>query len=283
MKPINPEKISQKIRTIIHKYNTYLKYLVLGPSSISRADLKTLLQAGLIEPAHVRFTLRDAYLDAHLKGLRQMSRKAVREYTIKHLQNTAGQFIDKFVEKQASELSSILSSQILDHTRQLRDAAKEEIAEGVIRNKSSKEIARRLRDKTQDYSKDWDRVVTTELARAQNLGSFDAITENNKDRPQSEIYVYKSGPHDAKTCKACIEFWFLPDGVTPRVYKLSELVANGTNMGKKSGDWKPTVDNTHPNERHYLLELPLGYGFKGGALVYISKDHDEHKFQKSRS
>jgi len=204
----------------------------------------------------------------------------VRNYSIKQLRLNAGQFIDKFAEKEASEINSIVSSQLLKHTQQMRDATKEELSEGVINNRTNKEIARRLRKRTKDYGKDWDRVVTTELARAQNLGAFDAIVENNIDKKQSEIYVYKTGAKDDKVCKYCRKFWFTDDGVTPKVYKLSELVANGSNIGRKAADWEPTVDITHPNGRHYLQELPLGFGFRGGGLAYMGKNHVEYNKQR---
>lgn len=280
MAKINPTAISQKIKGIIEKYNLLLKYSVLGPSALTRAQIKFLVKSGLLQPHHIKFNLGDVYLQSHLDALRRKSRKSVRDFTIKHLRSSAGMFIDRFMDKQATDLGSIVQNDLLASLSQLRDKVQDEISEGVIRNQSAQEIARRLREKTQDLNKDWERVVTTELARAQNLGNFDAIIENNIDKAHDEIYVYKTGPHDAKTCKWCLKFWFLPGGVTPKVYKMSDLVANGSNIGKKAADWQPTVDNTHPNERHFLMELPHGFGFRGGSLSFIGKDHIEHKVQK---
>lgn len=279
-KTINPSKINSKVRAIVEKYNLLLKYIVLGPSSLTRAQIKFLMRSGMVKPHHIKLTLGDAYLQAHLDAAKRKSRKSVRDYAIKHLRSSAGMFIDKFAEKQATEFGAIIEHNLLASLSQLRDKVQDELSEGVIRRKSSQEIARRLREKTQDLGKDWDRVVTTELARAQNLGNLDAIIENNVDKSHDEIYVYKTGPHDAKTCKWCMTFWFNSDGTTPKVYKLSELVANGSNIGKKQIDWKPTVDNTHPNERHFLMELPPGFGFKGGSLSYVGKEHNEQKAQK---
>lgn len=280
MAKVNPDQLTKKIQQIIKRYSALLRYLVLGPTAVSRSELKSLIRFGLIEKRHIKFTLGDAYLDAHLQMLRRKSRKSVRNYTLKQIRRNAGQFIDKFVEKQSTELGSIVSNELLTHTHKMRDATKDELTQGLLNKRTNNEIARRLRKRTKDYGKDWDRVVTTELARAQNLGTFDAIVENNVDKKQTEIYVYKTGPHDVKTCKYCKKFWFLSDAVTPKVYKLSELVANGSNMGKKAADWKATVDITHPNERHYLQELPIGFGFKNGALSYMSQGYVEYDEQQ---
>ena len=92
-------------------------------------------------------------------------------------------------------------------------------------------------------------------------------------------YIQEDG-FVSHNCKSCMRFWFLPDGITPRVYKLSELMANGSNIGKKQADWLPTVSNTHPNERHLMLEVPIGWGFKGGAISYIGPGHNEYQRQK---
>ena len=109
---------------------------------------------------------------------------------------------------------------------------------------------------------------------------MDAILHNNKGKSADDITVYKVGPHDGSTCDHCYRFWFLDDRLTPRVYKMSELMANGTNIGKKQKDWKPTVDATHPNERHLLQELRPGFGFKSGKLEWIGQNHDEYKKQR---
>lgn len=82
-------------------------------------------------------------------------------------------------------------------------------------------------------------------------------------------------------CKWCKKFWFLSDGVTPKVYKLSELAANGSNMGKKTSEWAPTLGITHPNGRHYLLELPINWGFEGGKLTFKGIGHNEYEEQRS--
>lgn len=276
---INPKRITNTVRAIVEKYSWLLRYVVLGPQSITRAQIKYLIKSGMLMPHMIKMTIGDAYLQAHLDAAKRVTRRSVREYSMKHLRQTAGQYIDKWAEKAATDISGIVQNNLLVHVQRTRDTAKEELAEGVLRNKSAKEIARAIREKTGELSKDWERVVTTELARAQNLGNLDAIIENNVDKPHDEIYVYKTGPHDSKTCKECMRFWFIDGGSTPKVYKLSELVANGSNMGKKKADWKPTVDNTHPNERHFIMELSPGFGFRGGALSYIGRGHNEWKKQ----
>jgi len=274
-------RIRNKIRVIIEGYSLYLKFRVLGVSALTASERKRLVATGLVRKSDLSApTVTDIYLKSHLDLLRQpQSRKQIRDYALKHIHSTAGDLIDKFTEKAVTDLTQSVAVKLIDHRNQMIAYTREDLAAGAGK-KTNREIARLLREKTGDLFKDWDRVVTTELAQATNLGAFDAIVENNRSKSPSDIYVYKSGPHDDKTCKHCLRFWFLSDGITPKVYRLSDLLANGANYGRKAADWKPTIGVTHPNERHFLLELPKGWGFKGGAISFVSRDHNEWKSQQ---
>lgn len=277
-----PKSVRNQIRLIIDRYSLYLKFRVLGFKALGARERRQLLASGLVSKSDLKApTVTDAYLASHLGLLRQpTSRKSVRDYAVAHIHESAGKFIDKFVEKAVSDLSMTAAKGLLQHRNEVIAETKRSLAEGHGK-KTTRTIARELRERTQELAKDWDRVVTTELAQATNMGAFDAIVENNPGKAPTDIYVYKSGPHDDATCKHCLRFWFLGDGVTPKVYKLSQLLAGGANYGRKAADWQPTVGVTHPNERHFLLELPLGWGFSGsGDIIYVSQDHNEWKRQQ---
>jgi hypothetical protein len=148
------------------------------------------------------------------------------------------------------------------------------------RNAHLSNLSHILEDKVDDWQNRWRLIVSTELSRASNYGAMDAIITNNKDKTPEDIFVYKTGPHDPRVCKECKSFWFLGDSMTPRVYRLNELTANGSNIGKKRADWQPSIDNTHPGERHLMYELRPGWGFSGGQLTYVSKEHSEYDKQR---
>lgn len=77
-------------------------------------------------------------------------------------------------------------------------------------------------------------------------------------------------------CSECKKLHLLPDEQTPRVWKMSEV---GAGYHKK-GDPAPKVGGLHPHDRCTIQTLPPGYGFEGGRITYIGKDHDE--FAKQR-
>ena len=75
------------------------------------------------------------------------------------------------------------------------------------------------------------------------------------DSDLDEIYVFRITVKDAKTCKWCRRFYNDKDE-SPKLYKLSTLLSNGSNYGKKTDSWQPVVGATHPSERcSQMIEL----------------------------
>lgn len=279
----NEGTIIREIRFVMADFGLLYKFILLGPSGLTRTELRRLIASGLLKSHYIKRFLGQEYIESLFDQLKIPSRASVREKALTHIDKRAGHYIDKWVEKASDEYEGIIRAQLLNHNQKIKTAVKEELPKSILENKSASAIKQSLKDKTGDLAKDWDRVVRTELAEVHNLGALDAIIENNKDKIPEEIFCYRVGPdaHDSRTCGFCKRFWFMGDGVTPRVYKLSELIENGTNIGRKSKDWLPTVGNTHPNERHLLLELPAGWGFKNGKLSYVRPGHSEYERQKS--
>lgn len=269
---MNPKKINNTISKITEKYKILLKYMVLGPSSLTKGEIKLLIKYKLLKPKFFTPTIYDIYFETHKELLEGPSRKGIRELTTKHLKNTAGQLIDAFVDKINTEVGGIVNDNLMIYHQKLKNVVPDTIAEGIARNKTVKEISRSLKDKMDNYYTNWDRIVRTELNRANNLASIDAIIENNKSKDFKEIYVYFSGPHDTTTCKHCLNLLFQPDGITPKVFKLSEVIANGTNYGRKARDWKAVQDGIHPNCFDKETEVLTNRGWKFFKDVDIKTD-----------
>jgi hypothetical protein len=112
-----------------------------------------------------------------------------------------------------------------------------------------------LGHKTNDWQRDWGRIVETEMHTAQEEGRADDIQRNST---REDPLVFK---HVLPTaCRHCIKA-YLTNGIgsKPKIFKLSELRANGDNIGKKQQDWKPTLGSLHPFDRCTLDEVPEDY------------------------
>lgn len=279
------KKARALIKTRLQDLKLYLKYRAIGPQALTNSELKQLMRSGIIKISSGKITapVIEAYLKTHEQSVvDDVAPKSQREGAINYLETMMGRYAEKSANELGAQIESTIESNLmpfknLEEGRLVSEALKDT---GMDANKMRKE----LQGKIDNWEYRWRTVVATEINRASNWGAMDAIIHNNKGMAPEQITVYKQGNKPGHgACKYCSKFWYLEDGVTPRVYKLSELMANGSNIGKKAKDWLPTIDSTHPQESHMIRELAPGYGFVGGTVEHIGKDHDEYKKQRGQS
>ncbi len=126
---------------------------------------------------------------------------------------------------------------------------------------------------TQDVKK----IFMTEPTRAINAGSIDAISKiagiTNTDDP----LVYFVVVRDNTLCPECKRLHLMEDGVTPRVWKLSEV-----NTGyHKKGEESPSMSGLHPHCRCRIASVVTGFGFKNGKISYISPGFNAWEAQRN--
>jgi hypothetical protein len=150
----------------------------------------------------------------------------------------------------------------------------QEVARGAQEKAEAGEVARRIRDVVKDLKRDWFRVAHTEMHNAVEEAKAIVLAHRSSDR---DPRVFKRPRGDS--CPFCILLYLKPDKVTPRVFRLSELLANGSNVGRRAGrpvrsgssrtEWRAVVGATHPHCGCELNVLPSGMGFdERGNMVY---------------
>lgn len=149
------------------------------------------------------------------------------------------------------DIHGILNNQSVESQREF---LRKEIEEGVRDKKTIRQIANSIAEKTGDWGRNFDRIVDFQANSAYQEGRA-AIMERDGG---SETLVYKRV--FASACKHCIGLYLTNGfGSEPILFKLSDLRANGTNIGRKVDDWRPTVGSTHPHCRCLLMHYPKGY------------------------
>lgn len=118
----------------------------------------------------------------------------------------------------------------------------EEIAEGVLQRKTVSGIVSDIGHRTGDWKKDLGRIVDTEMNNIYQKGrAVEIVTLSHKKDP----LVYKDVYEGA--CRHCIKLYLTKGlGSEPRVFRLSQLIASGTNYGKKVDEWKAVLTGVHP-------------------------------------
>lgn len=120
-------------------------------------------------------------------------------------------------------------------------------------------------------------IVDTESTKVRNIGTAVDIGRVSSSIGDSDPSVYFMVVRDDHTCDECLRLHFMPDQVTPRVYKLSEL-SHGFH---KKGTDTASVQGLHPNCRCTLVYISKGFGFdKNGKIKYESLDYNIHSKQR---
>jgi hypothetical protein len=269
----------QEVRQIIADHHNAFVANVLGPEVLAPDILDRLKQKGMLVPKFE--SIRDSYLYGQLLALLDDPKVATMDYdefkryvkgnpvsltdierqAIMVAQQEAGQYavgLGNRIDQQTG-MMMIEADHVL--RQQLRDEIKTATAENIARRESVAQLKSDLGWATKDWARDWDRIAKTEKQNAMQYGTADSYAT----RYGADVRVAKRPMPDA--CPHCKRFYLGPDG-HPRIFKLSTLMANGTNFHTKVSDWKPTVGVIHPHCQCTMIRIPPGFGFdEDGHLV----------------
>lgn len=121
-------------------------------------------------------------------------------------------------------------------------------------------------------------IAETEGTKLRNMGSAMDIAHVSSHLGDKDPSVFFVCVHDNKLCPECKRLHLMPDGITPKIWKLSEL-SHGYH--KRGGD-RPSILGLHPNDRCTLTYLSNDFGFdKNGKVSYKKSGHDAYSEQKS--
>lgn len=176
------------------------------------------------------------------------------------------QYLDAHQELAKAKVRSVVQTVLSE-----AEAAKEEINIDKVLKKELQTVMKKV-------TSDVENVIDSELGRAKNLSTLDAIGKVNTMVGIEDPTVVFIGPNDQYTCKDCKRLYFMPDGVTPRTWKMSEL-SHG--FGKHNCPVPPT-GILHSFCRHAVSTMMPGYGFVNGQIQYIDPGFDVYKEQHGK-
>jgi len=279
----------QKIKKIIENSYNELLVSVAGTSVLTESELDDLRDLGVSPEKNSLLTLlyynnllndlTSTTAPTSVPDMERQQRSAPTEphqlQAIEHLNENFAQTTRKI----SSDIQGKVEGLIREYNLSIRNKklADNLPTEGqtarLMQDSTVGGLRQALRDMTEDANRNWSRVAITETANALGLGSIDRVTAENKDKDIAEVYVFRIPVDDAALCKKCKQFYLDTDR-SPVVYRLSTLLANGTNNGKKMDNWRPVATATHPNDRESgVIELKPGWKVRpGGSLEFIGLD-----------
>ncbi len=152
-----------------------------------------------------------------------------------------------------------------------------EASNAGVKTNLSTVLEGKLYDVMGEATRDVQRIMETESTIHRNTSIMDGIQRVNAAAGIEDPTVFFVTVRDQHRCDECTRLHVQPDGVTPRVWKQSEL---GSGYHKR-GDPTPKIGGLHPHCRCILTTLLPGYGFSpAGMVTYKSPGYDEYKVQR---
>lgn len=140
-------------------------------------------------------------------------------------------------DKMKKDITSYISDSELRMRAEQERAIKEGMRKGVLDRETTKLIASKISNRLNDWSRDWNRIVETEYQSVFNMGRVQSYMKEG--RGAGTLIYFDVFPG---ACRHCIRL-FLTDGIgsKPKLFTAEELIGNGTNIGRKVAEWKPTI------------------------------------------
>lgn len=279
----------EAIRRIVAKHYNRLIVSVLGRDKLAEEDLKILRDAGfdvsnndsLLSLVYYHNFINHPIDAESPKNIQEMeSQQGVRglkpegeanQYTVDSTNDKMKQYIEKMKLDIATRVEGLIRDNNDSYKMDsLRNMNRTDELDELVKESTIGKLRQKLRDTSHDANRDWTRIAVTEMSNAIGVASVDRIVTDNRNSELDEVYVYRVIVKDERTCKYCRRFYQDEDG-SPKVYKLSTLLGNGSNYGKKRDDWTAVAGATHPNERcSQVLELKPGWKLgPDGDISYL--------------
>jgi hypothetical protein len=280
------------VREIIRKHYSRLVVSVLGRDMLTPDELKQLEAAGIDTSnndslmslvyyhnfinhpidEHTPTSADEARAQQTVQGLKPQG--DAHEYTVQNINDKTKQYIEKLKLDVMTRVEGIIRENNDAYKMDaLQNIDRSDIMDDLTKESTLGKLKQKLRDTAGDGNRDWNRIAVTEMSNAIGIASVDRIVSDNMGTGLDDVFVFRITVKDAKTCKWCRRFYDDGDG-SPKLYRLSTLLDNGSNYGKRTDSWNPVIGATHPNERcSQMIELKPGYRLlPDGNVTYIGLD-----------
>ena len=251
----------------------------VGTNYLTQYEKQTLKDAGIdidkfssskgkVDEAFSFGMLSSALNDSRIKGMKYNDfKKFMQSKNFMPLTAKENAAIDSLkyqtysdVKNLANQVKNDISTIIVNEDKKFRTKFDEVIHDSAKRaiemRGSVKDMVSEIGNKTGQWEKNLGRIAEYTLHNAYEEGR---AAQLEKDAEEGEaVFVYKDVYQGA--CKHCIKHYLTGGlGSQPIIFKLSELRANGSNVGKKVADWKATLGSLHPYCRCTVNEVQKGY------------------------
>lgn len=201
-------------------------------------------------------------------------------------------FVQSMQNKIPNELEKDLLKGLLNSSDGYIEALKNktranviEKIDGLIREKKIKkekptddQIKLIIKEEMDKAKADMSNIVEAESSKFRNMGTMLSIGRMASSAGDDDPTIFFAVVKDNVTCKECIRLHLMPDKITPRLWKFSELKQGY----HKRGENNPSAFGLHPNCRCQICYLSRGFSFdKKGKVIYHSDNYNAYESQNN--
>ena len=261
----NQEQI-QELIDVVDYFNTLFVSNNIGDNFLTKSQKQILTRRGVdwqsLKNDYIDYAYRFGILATALKDkkkLKNMSFTQLKrfiasgnfmplspqeEYTLNIVKTQAYKDVMNLRNKVVSDIYQISIN--ASQKERYQKIIKQEAQKAIENRLSISELSSILSQKTQDWSRDFDRIADYIMHSAYQAGKANMILNRNPVGAKIWFQVH----HDA--CKYCKSVYLYNEKTNePRLYYLKDVINNGSNIGVKPKDYKPSVYPLHP---HSLTE-----------------------------
>ena len=284
-----------EMQQIVENYHQAFIAGTVGPETLPPGAVDRLVDAGIL-PSNLKHTfdptgketppaamavIEDAYRYGHVLAAARTAQErstahkiSYEQFSRKHapkiplgdnekqalawIKTSAAQEIKGLGNKVADDMTTLAIEADKELRRKYTGVIRDAASENVQRSETWRQLASDMGHKTGDWARDFKRIAATEKQKAMQEGQVQGLIERYGD--PDDVRVAKQPNPDA--CPSCVKLHYTSGQGSPlRIFKLSDLIANGSNVGKKHPAWLATVGPVHPWCGCEIIQIPEGWGF----------------------
>ena len=165
------------------------------------------------------------------------------EFALEQIKGRAYSDITNLGQRMKNTLSNAALKNNQSRAAAVAQVIRGKAIKAVELRKSSRQLAAELAEASQDWEVDWLRIAYYLMHEAYNTGRSQSILKTYGQNAEVYFDVYEGA------CEECRKLYLEdPDDIKskPKVFKLVDVIQNGSNINVKRANWKPTVSPTHP-------------------------------------
>lgn len=166
------------------------------------------------------------------------------------------------------DVNGVVSNELSTARANQEEFIRERVIDGISKRQSFKTIASEIGRLTGDWVRNFNKSVQYISHTALNEGRAAIIERRYRNNREAKLFFLTQ----PDACNACVKAYLTNGlGSEPRIFTLQELQSNGSNIGRKQADWKPTLSSLHPNCRCLASEYIEDQEWNGTKYVWPEK------------